>query len=241
MLWLESEGTLTEDQKQFGPKLRASPFVPSRRAVISVPGFYKTKLGSSSKSGFHGADSRAESEKVNHEPQVTAHGLVAMHRIENPRDAMSEQLIDEAVILDSPKVMHTARKHKEAVINASLSTPQFSSNHNTENQGPVFLAEEFDERLNKIDSEMGKFDNTKCMTQPRNISQDTLSESHEKQELVKPQTTQRTWTRLERKNNREKTQEHVANIEGRTAGVISGENRLWSEIDSNSELPCKKK
>ena len=47
-LWLESKGSLTNDQKQFGPSLRAPPYVSSRRNVVSIPGFYKSNKASSS-------------------------------------------------------------------------------------------------------------------------------------------------------------------------------------------------
>ena len=43
-LWIESEGTLRiDDQKEFGPQLRAPPFTPSKRIVIKVPGYYAEK------------------------------------------------------------------------------------------------------------------------------------------------------------------------------------------------------
>ena len=48
-LWLESEGCLTADQKQYGPTLQALPFVSSRKAIVSIPGFFKSKQRSSSK------------------------------------------------------------------------------------------------------------------------------------------------------------------------------------------------
>uniref|UniRef100_A0A7N2MCJ0 Uncharacterized protein n=1 Tax=Quercus lobata TaxID=97700 RepID=A0A7N2MCJ0_QUELO len=145
------------------------------------------KLGVSLKSGVHEDGSRTESVKVNHKAQVTAHGLAAVLNTVNPRDAMSEQLMDEAVNLDAPEVMHTVGKRTKGVINVSLSTPQFSGNHNIKNQGAVFSAKEFDDRINEIDSEMGKFDHINCMTQPTNISQDILSEAREKHVLAKPQ------------------------------------------------------
>ena len=157
--------------------IRASPFVPSRKAVLSVPSFYKTKLGVSSKSDVHEDGSRTESLKVNHKDQVMAHGPVAALNNVNPRDAMSEQLMDEAVNLDAPEVTHIVGKRTKGVINVSLSTPQFSSNHNIENQGAVFSTKEFDAGISEIDLEMGKFDHINCMTQPSNISQDILSEA----------------------------------------------------------------
>ena len=48
-LQLDSEGCLTANQKQYGPTLQASPFVSSRKAVVSVPGFFKSKQCLSSK------------------------------------------------------------------------------------------------------------------------------------------------------------------------------------------------
>ena len=42
-LWIESEGTLTPEQHESGPNLRAPPFVASRKNVITVPGFYAAK------------------------------------------------------------------------------------------------------------------------------------------------------------------------------------------------------
>lgn len=40
-LGIESERTLRPKQRQIGPSIRAPVFVPSRKNVISVPGFYK--------------------------------------------------------------------------------------------------------------------------------------------------------------------------------------------------------
>ena len=42
-LWIESEGTLNIDQREFGPQLRAPPFTPSKRNVLKVAGYYAEK------------------------------------------------------------------------------------------------------------------------------------------------------------------------------------------------------
>ena len=42
-IWLDSEDSSTETQKQFGPSLRAPPFFPSKRNVVAVPGFFNQK------------------------------------------------------------------------------------------------------------------------------------------------------------------------------------------------------
>ena len=54
--------------------------------MLSVPSFYKMKLGVSLKSGVHEVGSRTESVKVNHKAQVMAHGLATVLNTVNPRD-----------------------------------------------------------------------------------------------------------------------------------------------------------
>ena len=43
-LWTESEGTLPEMKKQYSSWIKASPYYNKTRSVISVPGFYTSKL-----------------------------------------------------------------------------------------------------------------------------------------------------------------------------------------------------
>lgn len=42
-IWIESEGTLSAADQQFGPWLHAQPYTKSRKNVISIPGFYAKK------------------------------------------------------------------------------------------------------------------------------------------------------------------------------------------------------
>ena len=42
-LWIESKGTLPTEAQQYSAWIKAPPFVQSRRNLVSVPGFYKTK------------------------------------------------------------------------------------------------------------------------------------------------------------------------------------------------------
>ena len=42
-MWIESEGTLQSDQRQFGPSIWAPFFVPLKKNVINVLGFYSTR------------------------------------------------------------------------------------------------------------------------------------------------------------------------------------------------------
>ena len=43
-LWIESEGTLPEMEKQYGSWIKALLYYGKTRSVISVPGFYTSKL-----------------------------------------------------------------------------------------------------------------------------------------------------------------------------------------------------
>uniref|UniRef100_A0A7N2MYR1 Zinc knuckle CX2CX4HX4C domain-containing protein n=1 Tax=Quercus lobata TaxID=97700 RepID=A0A7N2MYR1_QUELO len=42
-LWVDSEGSLLPESQQFGPWLKAAPFVPSRKYVVKVPGIFNAK------------------------------------------------------------------------------------------------------------------------------------------------------------------------------------------------------
>ena len=44
-LWIESEGSLSSESHQFDPWLKAAPFMPSRRYMVKVPGFFAGKKG----------------------------------------------------------------------------------------------------------------------------------------------------------------------------------------------------
>ena len=57
-LWIDSKGTLTLEQREFGPHLRASPFVAARKSSIVVPGFYAAKKKVSSGVSEGGDSSR---------------------------------------------------------------------------------------------------------------------------------------------------------------------------------------
>ena len=41
--WIDNEGTLDEANREFGPRIRASPMFGNRKTVVSVPGFYAKK------------------------------------------------------------------------------------------------------------------------------------------------------------------------------------------------------
>lgn len=46
--WIDSEGTLTKLDREYGPWLRASPMIGTHKSVVSMPGFYSKKGGTTS-------------------------------------------------------------------------------------------------------------------------------------------------------------------------------------------------
>ena len=53
-LWIESERSLSIESQQFGPWIKATPFMPTQRNMIKVPGFFASK-----KSGASTTNSRS--------------------------------------------------------------------------------------------------------------------------------------------------------------------------------------
>ena len=48
-LWVESEGNLLAESKQFSPWLKAAPFMPSQKYVVKVPSFFARKKDEAAK------------------------------------------------------------------------------------------------------------------------------------------------------------------------------------------------
>ena len=96
-LWIESEGTLRPEQRQFGPSIRALVFVPSRKNVISVPGFYKAMKKTSHEKATTSmdCDNSGQSMVVHDEAEAT----VDQTRVEE----------SEPLGVDNPNLAHNVR------------------------------------------------------------------------------------------------------------------------------------
>ena len=136
-LWINSEGMLTPKQREFGPYLRAPPFVVVRRSAILVPGFYAEKkkrflgtLGINIDSGWSSDSGRG---KAPEQPQgVTARNNVSIEVEEINvslrcnegdgiirEDSVNQIQINE-IITETPKETETASE----VSNVELSLAQ---------------------------------------------------------------------------------------------------------------------
>uniref|UniRef100_A0A7N2MN61 Zinc knuckle CX2CX4HX4C domain-containing protein n=1 Tax=Quercus lobata TaxID=97700 RepID=A0A7N2MN61_QUELO len=227
-LWLESEGRLTEDQKQFGPSLHAAPFALSRKTVISVPRLYESKLGSSSKYVHHETEKRAESVVMNNDAPIPDSDPAKVNSQDSPGHVTHQQLRDETVTMDSGKVTHNVREYRDDPINDFSIDPLISGIHYSKNQGTMSLPDLFDAKINGIDSELSKFDPIKDPVQYSNISQDAISKSREKQEQDKSLQFQHKWTRLARKDTENEKQKNAEKRGEGSAETKSAEKRVFS-------------
>lgn len=179
---MESEGSLTNGQKQFSPTLQVTPFVLSRKTVISVPGFYKSKLSSPVKNVHRETEGKAELMIMNKESPILDSDLVAVNKPEKSGRVTHHQLREEAVTMDSTTVTHNVRECSESPINDSLISPLISGIHCSKIQGTVSSSDLFDVKINEIDSALSKFDPINDPTKLGNISQVAISQSREKHE-----------------------------------------------------------
>lgn len=149
-LWIQSKGSLTTEQQQFGPNLRASPYLSSNKKVIYVVGFYLNKP----------TCWREKESKVVAAPPTVAKGAENLP-LEVPPTNMETEKSREAVNLvpfsNSNKSMVDSNDHTIPGTFPSLAkaVPQSSpfDISGSNNNGDLFLSE-----LTKIDQDIQKFD-----------------------------------------------------------------------------------
>ena len=98
-IWLESEGSLAENQKQFGPSLRASPFSPARRNVVAVLGFYTPKCKTATPSA---SATRTEDEGLTSNDPPPMEEQTVVHNLATSVNTLNAQLVQETVTIKEP-------------------------------------------------------------------------------------------------------------------------------------------
>ena len=88
-IWLDSEGSLAETQKQFGPSLCAPPFFPSKRSVVAVPGFYSQKR---TVPKSHAIEARPEYGSESNDESRAMAELMVVHNLESSDSSLKAHL-----------------------------------------------------------------------------------------------------------------------------------------------------
>ena len=139
-LWIDSEGTLTLEQREFGPYLRAPPFVVARRNAIMVPGFYAKKKRMSS-STLGDGDSCQNSSSSRGKAPEQAHGVTASCdgsiEVEDIASLMRNE-VDEIIRKDT-----TFKNKVNEAITAELKVPNETEIALDANKEELCLAKEF--------------------------------------------------------------------------------------------------
>ena len=143
-LWAESEGSLTPESQEFGPWLKAAPFMPSRRYMVKVPGF------------FTGKKARTTSEKpsaVKKAPVVVVRSMnqvpeifrTEMESLETHIESNMELILQD-VIPQKPKLPTDEGSKEDGML------------HQAETSEKKVSGEAFEEEIREIDKEIKKYD-----------------------------------------------------------------------------------
>ena len=120
--WIESEGSLSLEDREYGPWIRASPYVMSRKSVIKVPGYFKARKKQTDKRATTATRSETsetsmEETPANHEMEREAmnigDGVNAMRNGKNPeRKVVMESEFVGNIIMSGSYTNPTARQPK---------------------------------------------------------------------------------------------------------------------------------
>ena len=239
-IWLESEGSLAETQKQFGPSLRAPPFFPSKRSVVAVPGFYSQKRSTTKPYVTEtGLEERGEtSEGLQAVEEITvAQKLGSSDSTFNAHSGEKTDTINEPI--------YSGNGYVEDQIQQPNISPHNPDRFNAENSGSNYHGMSGDScPLCPTDSigiipinnpiKCSKYAESLEAAHPYPNAHTSIpnSMSRENHEVTRATKKIGTWTRLDRS----KITQQVAQ-----ADPIGSCKRKFSTIDDHSELPCNKK
>ena len=130
--WIESDGSLRNSDKEYGPWIRASPIQGRRKPVVVVPGFYEAR-----KKGGSGKVSEAAMQATPPSKEVRADGTHANKETEDVTEGIDEH----------------SGKSLNGCENAKVKPPaMFNTDLNGMNRDII------EERIREIDEELNKFD-----------------------------------------------------------------------------------
>ena len=180
-LWIESEGSLQTDSQQFGPWIKAAPFVSTRRNMVKVPGFFTSRK----------LNAAAATSKPAREPPV----VVVRSGKDSPEilrpDKESASIFPSANIapdfqeLNMENIAHTE----------SAAASNLGSSNLTDHGERIVQAAVFEEVLEDIDKDICKFDlaasniaeQRTCLGKENIIESPSIQDSNEEYSHVQAQ------------------------------------------------------
>lgn len=143
-------------------------------------------MASTSKSDDSTHDGKAKPAATTHTSTPVVSETMAADGIEKSGQVTNEQLWEEAVAPESPKITHATRNSRDFMVNEST-LPNISANHYSCDQGTLFSTDTFDASIKHIDLELNNLNSIQCSVQPDNLSKNSAAEmgSREKHEVAK--------------------------------------------------------
>ena len=157
--WIQSSGTLTKDDQEFGSWLRASPLPAHNNSVLIVPGFYESKK---KEIGLNKKQEGKTSTRNHGEASGRA------DTVEKGRAPVEEPLGGRMNVVNAPIMTEDVMDvtHNEAAIGDDLESIQMGKG--AKSQGDLF-----NEKLREIDSELEKFDLERELTADTGVNVET--------------------------------------------------------------------
>ena len=149
-IWIESEGMLQPDQRQFDPSIYAHVFIPSRKNVITVPSFYSSKKkGTSSTSMECDSSGQAPVNSMVIPPILVTSNQQHSNEIGNPSDTNASEKHSNACSSVTPikHWLHDMNPTDKGMFNGI----------NSQSIGPDKAIRDFNAQLKDIDGEFSNF------------------------------------------------------------------------------------
>ena len=148
--WIQSSGTLTKEDQEYGSWLRASSLLAHNNSMLVVPGFYETKKKEIDRSNKQ----KGKFSIGNHGEACGKVGAAEQGRIPVEEALGSKMNVVNAPIMGEDIMDVT---HKEGATGEEAESIQLG-------KGAGFQGELFNEKLRKIDLELNKFELEKDST-----------------------------------------------------------------------------
>ena len=238
--WINSEGTLRPEERQFGPTLRAPAYVPSRNTSVTVPGFYAARKKPET-TNHHNASS------VNHGSNQRPHGGRRDSGTDVPTPQGSQETAcdgnraftehGEALPEVAPGVKRAINWdfYSESATNKGLNAGAVCDNCQEDVESDVNCSELEASKVDHAKNEMEK--NPSTARDPLTPNYTRISDSRDTQEAGRVETSHTQYRKLPSWTRRTRP---VSSSHGQSSKHISGNKREAATIHREDEPVLKR-